>query len=81
MPEGPFQDYAETKEGCAKGAQRSRYPSREVVLKMLKLAGAHKTAIEYARKWICPVCAASQMPKAPLVTTPTKVVVRGEKDG
>ena len=40
------------------------HPSREVFVKMLRLAGAHQNAIEYARKWVCPVCAASQMPKA-----------------
>ena len=38
---------------------------------MMRLVGAHANAIEYARKWNCPVCAASQMPRAPLVTTPT----------
>ena len=46
-------------------------PGREVFVKMLRLAGAHQNAIVYARKWVCPVCAASQMPSAPHTATAT----------
>ena len=47
------------------------HPSRESFVNMVRLAGAHHNAIAYARKWVCPVCAASQMPKAPHVATTT----------
>lgn len=47
------------------------HPSREAFVKMIRLAGAHQNAIAYARKWVCPVCAASQMPKAPHLATAT----------
>ena len=47
------------------------HPSREVFVKMLRLGQAQKAAIDYAKTWQCPVCAASQMPGAPHPATAT----------
>ena len=47
------------------------HPSRKVFVNMLRLGQAHKAAIDYAKKWECPVCAASQMLGAPRPSTVT----------
>ena len=42
------------------------HPSRETMIKMMKTAGARSEAIEYARRWDCPICQAAMAPKKPL---------------
>ena len=47
------------------------HPSRDVFDNVLRLGQAHKAAIDCAKTWECPVCAASQMPNAPHTATST----------
>ena len=42
------------------------HPSKEVFLNMLRLANASGAVIAYAKVWVCPVCAAAQMPSIQL---------------
>ena len=42
------------------------HPSRDTMLRMMRQGGAKAEAIEYARYWQCPVCAASVQPGRPL---------------
>jgi len=42
------------------------HPSRATLLRMMKLGNATPAAIEYAKIWICPICAASARPHKPL---------------
>ena len=41
------------------------HPSREAFVRLLRLGGAAREAVEYARLWTCPVCARSRAPTAP----------------
>ncbi|MFM7984158.1 MAG: hypothetical protein ACKPKO_33015, partial [Candidatus Fonsibacter sp.] len=42
------------------------HPSRGSFLRMMRLGGASPAAMEYARDWVCPVCAACAAPTKPL---------------
>ena len=47
------------------------HPSRETLVRMLKISGANADAVKHARKWQCPVCQARQPPKHPMASTPS----------
>ena len=45
------------------------HPTRKAFLKMLRLANSTEKAIQYAKEWNCPTCAASATPGQPLEST------------
>ena len=47
------------------------HPSRDTLVRMLKLSGANADAIRHARHWQCDVCKMRVIPKHPMATTPT----------
>ena len=42
------------------------HPSRPTMVKMMRLAGANKEALDYAKTWECPFCKAAAAPSKPL---------------
>lgn len=48
------------------------HPSRDTLVRMLRMSGANADAIRYARKWVCDVCACRQPPKHPMATSPVQ---------
>jgi hypothetical protein len=56
----------EIRQGVRKAHIGLGHPSRGTFLRMLRLGGATPAAVEYAKAWICPVCAASSAPGRPL---------------
>ncbi|CAK9114738.1 unnamed protein product [Durusdinium trenchii] len=47
------------------------HPSRDTLVRMLRISGANDDAIRHARRWRCDVCRMQQPPKHPLATTAT----------
>ena len=46
------------------------HPSRETLVRMLRLRGATDDAVKYARRFQCDICASWQPPKHPMASTP-----------
>ena len=46
------------------------HPSRETLVRMLRMSGAMDDAVKYARRFQCDVCASRQPPKHPMASTP-----------
>jgi len=47
------------------------HPSRDTLVRMLRVSGATDEAVRHARRWQCDVCRAQKPPAHPLATTPT----------
>eukprot|EP00435_Cladocopium_sp_Y103_P057834 s201_g20.t1 len=47
------------------------HPSRDTLVRMLRISGANEDAVRYARKWQCDVCRMQKAPAHPMATTPT----------
>ena len=47
------------------------HPSRDTLVRMLRISGATEEAIRHARRWRCEVCSQQQPPKHPMASTPT----------
>ena len=47
------------------------HPSRDTLVRTLRISGATDDAIWHARRWHCDVCRMQQPPKHPLATTAT----------
>ena len=47
------------------------HPSRDTLVRMLRISGATEEAIRHARRWRCEVCSQRQPPKHPMAATPT----------
>ena len=46
------------------------HPSRDTLVRMLRLSGATDDAVRYARRFQCDVCASRQPPRHPMASTP-----------
>ena len=46
------------------------HPSRQTMVRMLRLAGSSQSAVEYAKIWKCDVCSARAAPKQPTASAP-----------
>ena len=47
------------------------HPSRDTLVRMLRISGATEDAIRHARRWQCDVCRMQKPPAHPLATTPS----------
>jgi hypothetical protein len=56
----------ETRRSIRKAHCGLGHPSQATFLRMLRLGGATPAAMDYAKAWVCPICAASAVPGKPL---------------